>query len=140
MTEVDFYILPEDNQIAPLQYAARLIEKALRLNRRIYVHTLNDLQTQQLSQALWQRPNSFLAHNICSEDQNTNSQILLSHIGNPGKHDDVMVNLAGVIPPFFSRFQRVAEIVPGNPESRTQCRNNYRFYKERGYALRTHTI
>ena len=138
MTRIDFYILPEDNQIAPLTYAARLIEKAFRLGHRIYVHTTNEAQTRQLSDALWQRPNGFLAHD--TQSGSAAHSIRISHDGIPGEHNDVMVNLAGDIPAYFAQFQRVAEIVPGLPAARTQCRINYRFYKERGYAVNTHTI
>ncbi len=138
MTRVDFYILPESGQHPPLVYTARLIEKAFRRGHQIYVHTSNQEQTQQLSEALWQRQESFLAHNC--DDEQGHSAIQVSHQGQPGQHGDVMVNLAGEIPSFFSRFQRVAEIVPGNPESRSQSRDNFRFYRERGYALNTHNI
>ena len=138
MTRVDFYILPEDNRISPLLYAARLVEKAFRRGHQIYVHMLDEAQTRQLSDALWQRPDSILGHSC---GQTTEHQpIQVSHQGEPGEHGDVMVNLAGTIPTFFSRFQRVAEIVPGKPESRSQSRDNFRFYKERGYALKTHNI
>lgn len=138
MTRVDFYILPEDNRISPLNYAARLVEKAFRRGHQIYIHTVDATQTQQLSEELWQRPESFLAHG--SGTANQHQAIQISHLGEPGEHGDVMVNLAGTIPTFFSRFQRVAEIVPGKPESRSQSRDNFRYYKERGYALNTHNI
>ncbi|RLT95323.1 DNA polymerase III subunit chi [Ketobacter sp.] len=138
MTRVDFYILPEDNRISPLNYAARLVEKAFRRGHQVYIHTLDDTQTRLLSEELWQRPESFLAHGTGSNDPHQPIQI--SHQGEPQQHGDVMVNLAGTIPPFFSRFQRVAEIVPGKPESRSQSRDNFRYYKERGYALNTHNI
>lgn len=138
MTRVDFYILPEDNRISPLNYTARLVEKAFRRGHQIYIHTLDATQTQQLSEELWQRPESFLAHGNGTASQHQPIQI--SHLGEPGQHGDVMVNLAGTIPTFFSRFQRVAEIVPGKPESRSQSRDNFRYYKERGYALNTHNI
>lgn len=138
MTRVDFYILPEDNSISPLLYTARLVEKAFRRGHGVYIHTEDAQQTQTLSETLWQRPESFLAHNTGSEKGH--QRIHISHLGDPGQHGDVMVNLAGIIPPFFSRFERVAEIVPGKPESRSQCRDNFRYYKERGYALKTHNI
>ena len=138
MTRVDFYILPEDYQQPPLVYAARLVEKAFRRGHQIYVHTANQEQTEQASAAIWQQPDSFLAHECGSSEAHCPIQV--SHEGQPGQHGDVMVNLAGEIPSFFSRFQRVAEIVPGNPESRSQCRNNFRYYRERGYALNTHNI
>jgi DNA polymerase-3 subunit chi len=139
MTRVDFYILPEDNRLSPLLYAARLVEKAFRRGHQIYIHAADEEQSRLLSEALWQRPESFLAHSHTNQpDQHPAIQV--SHQGDPGQHSDVMVNLAGVIPPFFSRFERVAEIVPGKPESRSQSRDNFRFYKERGYAVNTHNI
>lgn len=138
MTRVDFYILPEGDASSPLNYTARLVEKAFRRGHEIYVHTADPAQTEELSQALWQRPNSFLGHQCGG--QAGHCAIQLSHNGEPQQHGDVMVNLSGEIPNFFSRFQRVAEIVPADPNSRTQSRKNYRFYQDRGYALNTHKI
>ncbi|WP_461429483.1 DNA polymerase III subunit chi [Ketobacter sp.] len=142
---MDFYILPEDNRISPLHYAARLVEKAFRRGHQIYIHTRDEEQTRLLSEQLWQRPQSFLAHDAsdCGGPQGQaqkHHRIQVSHQGQPGLHSDVMVNLAGTIPDFFSRFERVAEIVPGKPESRSQSRQNFRFYQERGYALNSHSI
>ncbi len=138
MAQVDFYILPEDNSLSPLLYTVRLVEKAFRLGHRLYVHTTDAAQTQALSDQLWQREGSFLAH--CTQTSATGSRIMISHKGDPGDHDGVLVNLAGIIPPFFQHFQRVAEIVPGLPGARSQSRDNFRFYREKGYALKTHNI
>jgi DNA polymerase-3 subunit chi len=41
---------------------------------------------------------------------------------------------------FFSRFERVAELVSGDADVRQQGRKRYSFYKDRGYPLRTHEI
>ena len=138
MAQVDFYILPEDNSLSPLLYTVRLVEKAFRLGHRLYVHTGSEAETRALSEQLWQRDGALLAHGIDPSDPP--QKILVSHQGQTGDHDDVLVNLAGTIPPFFDRFQRVAEIVPGKPESRSQSRENFRFYREKGYALKTHNI
>ena len=145
MTQVDFYILPEDNSLSPLLYAARLVEKAFRRSHRLYVHTASAADSQALSDLLWQRDGSFLAHDLLSDptSQAASTQgapVLVSHLGNPGQHSDVLVNLAGTVPPFCAAFQRIAEIVPGLPESRSQSRENFRHYKERGYSLKTHNI
>lgn len=138
MPQVDFYILPEDNSLSPLLYTVRLVEKVFRLGHRLYVHTADADQTRALSEQLWQRDGSFLAH--ATAPGTPSAAILVSHLGQPGDHTDVLVNLAGIIPPFFKQFQRIAEIVPGQPESRSQSRSNFRFYKEKGYALKTHNI
>ena len=53
---------------------------------------------------------------------------------------DVLVNLAGDLPPQLDGFSRVAEIVPSHPSAREQSRRNYRRYQEKGYAIKTHQI
>ena len=43
-------------------------------------------------------------------------------------------------PSFFSRFERVAEIVGIDDADVTAGRNRYRYYRERGYELRSHSL
>ena len=47
-------------------------------------------------------------------------------------------NLRDAPPPFFSRFARLAEIVPA--DAAAAGRERYRFYRERGYELRAHNL
>jgi DNA polymerase-3 subunit chi len=49
----------------------------------------------------------------------------------------VLVNLAPQVPEFFSRYERVAEVVDANAERRELSRERYRFYRDRGYKLNT---
>mgnify|MGYP000033795048 FL=1 len=140
MTRVDFYILPDNYPQSPLFYASRLIEKVYRLGHGIYVHLENEQDTQYLNEQLWQfTPESFVPHEIVGQQQ-SDAPVLLGFGDEPQHHGNVMINLSGNIPNFFSRFERVAEIVPGNKEMRTKSRENFRFYKERGYPLHTHNI
>ena len=44
------------------------------------------------------------------------------------------------MPEFFSRYERMIEIVDANLERRAQGRERYRFYRERGYQPSTHNI
>jgi DNA polymerase-3 subunit chi len=48
------------------------------------------------------------------------------------------VNLHAQTPPFFSRFERLAEIV--GIDDAEAGRERYRFYRERGYELRAHDM
>jgi DNA polymerase-3 subunit chi len=50
----------------------------------------------------------------------------------------VLINLHELPPPFFSRFERLAEIV--SVDGATAARERFRFYRERGYDLRTHNL
>jgi DNA polymerase-3 subunit chi len=52
----------------------------------------------------------------------------------------VLVNLSAEPPPFFSRFERLAEIVGKEETDVTAGRERFRFYRERGYELRTHNL
>ena len=55
-------------------------------------------------------------------------------------HQDVLVNLSGTIPSFFSRFDRVAEIVPEAESTRESARENYRQYKPRATPPLSQTL
>ena len=52
----------------------------------------------------------------------------------------MLINLGLAPPPFFSRFERLAEIVGVDPADAEAGRERYRFYRERGYELRTHSL
>ena len=142
LTQIDFYILPDDTVVEPLRYTCRLIEKVYRLGHGIYVHCADQIQCQQIDDMLWQMDEaSFIPHShLAAGGPAENNPILIGCHTPPENHGEVLVNLAGDTPNFFSRFRRVAEIVPGRTEERTKSRQNYLFYKERGYPLNTHNI
>jgi DNA polymerase-3 subunit chi len=50
----------------------------------------------------------------------------------------VLVNLHPEPPAFFSRFERLAEVVGADDEQLAAGRARYRFYRERGYELKSH--
>jgi DNA polymerase-3 subunit chi len=50
------------------------------------------------------------------------------------------VNLDSQQPEFFSRFERVIEVVTGDDEDRQAARARWKFYQERGYALTSYDI
>ena len=124
---------------APLVFTCRLIEKAWRQGHEVYVHTGSDRMSQDLDELLWSfREDRFIPHALRASDDT--APILIGHDQEPGEHQDVLVNLSGKVPEFFSRFDRVAEIVPLAEEKRLAARENYRFYQKRGYALNYHQI
>jgi DNA polymerase-3 subunit chi len=52
----------------------------------------------------------------------------------------VLINLAGTVPEFFSRYQRVAELVDGNAQRRALARERFRIYRDKGCELHTHRL
>ena len=141
MTRVDFYVLPNADSAQRSLLACRLAEKAYTQGLKVYIHTSSDGESQQLDELLWTfRQGSFLPHAIHTEGNDEAPAILLGHAHAPSTHTDVLINLGTEIPLFFSRFERVAELVDQRPELLAQSRERFRFYRERGYDLNTHQL
>ena len=104
-------------------------------------HTASAQQTRQLDDLLWTfQQNSFVPHCTYQEAGETAPPVLLAHDAEPDAGHQVLINLATEVPLFFSRFERVAELVNADTDTRARGRERYSFYKERGYPLRTHEI
>jgi DNA polymerase-3 subunit chi len=141
MTQVDFYLLPGDSLQERCHFACRLADKAYRLGHRVFIHTESAQQTQQLDDLLWTfQQNSFVPHSSCERAGDEAPPVLLAHDVEPDAGSEVLINLAAEVPLFFSRFERVAELVNDDDQIRQQGRRRYGFYKERGYPMRTHRI
>ena len=141
MTQVDFYILSNDTAHGLMHYACRIAAKAYRLGNSVFIHTDSAKQTRELDKLLWTfEQNSFVPHASCEEDSAGNSPVLLSHQLEPDASREVLINLANDVPLFFSRFERVAELINKAPDTLQQGRRRYSFYRERGYPLKTHEI
>ncbi len=140
VTRVDFYLLADGDAQARARFACRLADKAYRLGHRVFIHTESAEQTRQLDDLLWTfQQNSFVPHAPCDGDQPA-APVMLGHAADPPVAAEVLINLAPDVPLFFSRFERVAELVDEQPQVRDQARARYSFYKERGYPLSTHDI
>lgn len=138
MTKVDFYILDSSS---PEHTACKLVEKAYTLGHQIYVHTESEAQAKRIDEMLWTyRAGSFIPHQIYQPNQDQHSPVQVGSSDTPEIDSDVLINLAPEVPLFFSRFQRVAELIGHDEESRKQGRERYRFYKDRGYSLDTHNL
>ena len=135
MTQIDFY-----TRVAqPLKLAARIIAKAYRAHGNVRVLTPDAETTSALDRLLWlDPPLAFLPH--CRMDSAIARETpiwideRLEHTG-PAS---VLVNLHTETPPFFSRFERLAEVVAANEAQIAAGRARFRFYRERGYELRQH--
>jgi DNA polymerase-3 subunit chi len=84
------------------------------------------------------RPASFLPHGLHGQEHLIRSASAGDR--NQENHNDLLINLQLAIPPFFSRFQRVVEVVTQEPASLAALRESWKFYKERGYQLEKHDL
>lgn len=140
MTQVDFYILNDEAGTARALLACRLTEKAWKQGHRVYINTASPQQLAELDDLLWTfRAGSFIPHGVYTETD-TEEPVALGHASEPDGHNDVLVNLSDEIPAYFSRFERVAELVGPDEQQRAAARERYRYYQDRGYTLNTHKL
>lgn len=141
MTRVDFYISNDSHAQARELLACRVIDKAHQQKSPIYIHTHSDDHMNQFDKLLWTfREQSFIPHSCVSNEQSQHCNIIIGHEEPPEDQNQVLVNLSNEVPMFFSRFDRVIEIVHEDDAAKQHGRERYKFYKDRGYALSTHNI
>jgi DNA polymerase-3 subunit chi len=141
MTHIDFYVLDSAEPNALGLLACRLAEKIWRMGRRVYVHTANAGQAQALDDLLWTfRDGSFVPHELYSPGAEEPAPVVIGCDPDPQLEPDVLINLAEAVPPCFSRFQRLAELVDADPARREASRERWRFYRDRGYPLQKHDL
>lgn len=139
MPKIDFYVLPDADSDARDRLACRLAEKAYGLGHRVHIHTDSREDALRLDSVLWTfRDRSFVPHEIEPAIRNA-CPVSIGHDGTP-QQCEVLINLAALVPTFFDRFERVAEIICQTDEARDAGRERYRFYREQGCELSHHTL
>jgi DNA polymerase-3 subunit chi len=137
MTEVLFYA-NADNK---LQTACTLTVKALARGMRVMLFTPDSATTERLSKLIWSAPaTGFVPHCRSADRLAPVTPVIVDHVAEPLIHDEVLVNLCELTPPFFSRFHRLVEIVGTEEVDREAARARFRFYRDRGYEIRTHNL
>ncbi len=139
MTQVDFYILPDTTPRGRALFTCKLAEKAFGLGHHSFVHLASETEARELDDLMWTfRDRSFLPH--CLADQETPAPIHLGFGQEPSEGSHLLINLSSEVPRFFSRFERVAEVLDADARIRDLGRERFRYYKDRGYPLETHKL
>lgn len=137
MTQIDFYTHAEDK--APLVW--KLSAKAMEQGLRVFVLTPDEDSASRLDRLLWVNPpTGFLPHCRARDPLAEATPVIVDHDPGDLPHDQVLVNLCQARPAFFSRFLRLIEIVSLDESDRGAARERYRFYRDRGYEIRSHDM
>jgi DNA polymerase-3 subunit chi len=137
MTSIDFYTHVADR----LEVAAKLVAKAFAQHGSVRVLTPDAATTDALDRTLWLRPPiAFLPHCRVGSALAADTPIWIDHVDDHPGPAAVLINLQPAPPSFFSRFERLAEIVGIGDADVAAGRDRYRYYRERGYELRTHSL
>ena len=144
MTRVDFYF----NVIDKPKKIIELTQLAVNKQRRVMVYAVDETQAKDLSDKLWSDvPTSFIPHIMVGTHKAETALInfapilILTAFGNGQAlhlhEDDVLINLQAQHPNFFSRFRLLIELVGSDEVDKVAARNRYKFYRDRGYAIKS---
>ena len=137
MTQIDFYTHVSNK----LNVACRLTAKAYAQDLRVAVLCPDATTAQGFDRMMWAvSPLAFVPH--CSADHPlaARTPVVVDHTGIAPLHDEVLLNLCDAWPPVFSRFQRLIEIVSVDDADRASARERFKFYRDRGYDIRSHDL
>lgn len=141
MTQVFFYHGATDRILA----AAGLIAKACAQKKALTVYAPDPAVAGALDRALWvHNPTGFVPHVSADSPLAAETHVLitgnLEHLPQDeavGSRYERLMNLSGEVPPSFSRFSSLIEVVSEAAEIRQPARERFKFYKDRGYEIQT---
>ena len=137
MTRIDFYVDADDR----LRVTCRLAAKAVGQQLRVLVYAPDGEVAAALDRLMWTTPAiAFVPHVMAEHRLAAETPVVIARGDGDLPHDQVLVNLARESPRSFARFQRLVEIVSRDDEDRRAARERYRFYRDRGYEIRTHSL
>jgi len=120
----------------------KVADKAIRNGHRVYVYAGDKQQVNELDKLMWTySQGSFTPHETYEGSiSNELTPILIGSDEAPESWHDVLITLTDEVPPFFSRFERVIEIVGNDENEKKNARERFRYYRDRGYALQSHPV
>lgn len=137
MTKVIFLHGASDRLAA----AARWLAEAAAVRRTVLVYVPGEEEAERLDRLLWtQAATSFVAHARADAPLAAESPIVITRDIGAQPHDQVLLNLGDEVPPNFSRFEELVEVVSGDDAVRLPARERFKFYRERGYAPESRDI
>lgn len=137
MTRIDFYFNTPDK----LRLAVKLGGKALAQSARMFVITPDATVTGNVEALFWTLgQTSFIPHCRGGHPLAQETPVIVDHDEAVFPHDDILLNLRDMPPPFFSRFRRLIEVVGPEVEDKKAARERYKFYRDRGYEIHDHDM
>lgn len=133
MTQVFFYHGAADKIAA----ACALLSGAYAKKKPMLVYALDNTVASSVDRMLWTHSAlSFVPHCRADSPLAAETPILITDNLETIAQDERLMNLSQEIPPGFSRFESLIEVVGQEESDRTAARDRVKFYKDRGYEVR----
>jgi DNA polymerase III subunit chi len=135
MTRIDFYFNADSKLLAACELAARALGRGL----RVLVYAPDEPVAAQLELALSGFPEIRWAR-LPAPGASAEAPVVIASDAGATVHDEVLLNLHDGAPRHFSRFLRLIEVVARAEDDRQAARERFRYYRDRGYAIRHHDM
>ncbi len=133
MTQVFFYHGAADKIAA----ACALLSGAYAKKKPMLVFAPEKEVANSVDRMLWTQPAlSFVPHCRADSPLAAETPILITDSLETLPQDERLMNLSQIVPPGFSRFQSLIEVVGQADDERAAARDRVKFYKDRGYEVR----
>jgi DNA polymerase III subunit chi len=133
LTQVFFYHGASDKIAA----ACALLGGAFAKNKPVLVYAPENDVASEVDRMLWTHSAlSFVPHCRSGAPVAGETPILITDNLDQLPQDDRLMNLSQVVPPGFSRFHSLIEVVGREEDDRSSARDRVKFYKDRGYEVR----
>ena len=133
MTQVFFYHGAADKIAA----ACALLSGAYAKKKPMLVFAPEKEVANSVDRMLWTQPAlSFVPHCRADSQLAAETPILITDSLETLPQDERLMNLSQIVPPGFSRFQSLIEVVGQADDERAAARDRVKFYKDRGYEVR----
>lgn len=131
MTSIRFYSNAEDRLQAAAAWIAGIWRK-----QPVLVFAPDAAAAERLDRLLWTQPaTGFLPHCRADAPLAPETPVLIADKLDTLPQDRCLLNLSDEVPPGFSRFEELVEIVSTSDSDRLPARERYRFYRDRGYNV-----
>lgn len=143
MTQIDFYFNAADKVKLAVTLSSKAVAQFLTgvPHNRMLLVTPDEATAQRVEAALWTfQQTSFLPHCRGGDPRAHETPIIVGYGEDEPVHDEVLLNLCPQYPAFFSRFRRLIEIVGTSEDDKAAARERFRFYRDRGYEIRSHDV
>ncbi len=137
MTRIEFLHGAADR----IQSATHWLQQAWAQRQQVLVYVPDAEQATRLDRTLWTQPAlSFVPHCRIDSPLAAETPILLTDRLEDPPFEAHLLNLSDTLPPTFSRFEQLTEIVSTADVDRLPARERFKFYRERGYAIDSRDI
>ena len=133
MTQIFFY----HNAADRISATAALISKAFAQKKALLVFAPDAELASVLDRHLWMHPpTGFVAHVRGDSPLAAETPIVITDSLESVPQNERLFNLSAEVPPGFSRFTSVIEVVGRSDDERLAARERVKFYKDRGYEIK----